>query len=440
MTKRPQVLLVAAFLAYLQCARGIFYAQPEQIHLSYGRDPSSMIVTWNTINDTKISAVKYGSSPLAINQQVTGYSTHFVDGGTEHRAQYIHRVVITGLTPGQKYFYHCGSDYGWSDPFFFTTMPEGTDWSPRIVMFGDLGNVNAQSLPRLQSEVDMYDAVLHIGDFAYDMDKNQSTVGDAFMRQIQPIAAYLPYMTCPGNHENSYNFSNYKNRFTMPFDEQSDRMFFSFDMGPAHIISFSTEYYFYVNYGISQLVRQYEWLEQDLKEASLPENRAKRPWIITMGHRPMYCSNADDDDCTHLESLVRTGVPKLHVNGLEDMFDKYGVDLALWAHEHSYERFWPVFNRTVYNGSYDQPYTNPGAPVHLITGSAGCSERHDNFLKDAGPWSALRNLDYGYTRMTIHNNTHISLEQVSDDKKGQIVDSFILIKDKHEPYGLSGDY
>lgn len=26
-------------------------------------------------------------------------------------------------------------------------------------------------------------------------------VGDEFMRQIEPIAAYLPYMTCPGNHE-----------------------------------------------------------------------------------------------------------------------------------------------------------------------------------------------------------------------------------------------
>jgi hypothetical protein len=25
--------------------------------------------------------------------------------------------------------------------------------------------------------------------------------GDEFMRQIEPIAAYVPYMTCPGNHE-----------------------------------------------------------------------------------------------------------------------------------------------------------------------------------------------------------------------------------------------
>ena len=27
--------------------------------------------------------------------------------------------------------------------------------------------------------------------------------GDQFMRQIEPIAAYVPYMTCPGNHENA---------------------------------------------------------------------------------------------------------------------------------------------------------------------------------------------------------------------------------------------
>lgn len=47
-----------------------------------------------------------------------------------------------------------------------------TDWSPHFVFFGDLGNTNAQSLPRLQEEAQMgmYDAILHVGDFAYDMD------------------------------------------------------------------------------------------------------------------------------------------------------------------------------------------------------------------------------------------------------------------------------
>ena len=41
--------------------------------------------------------------------------------------------------------------------------------------------------------------------------------------------------------------------------------FYSFNIGPAHVISISTEFYIYLNYGIIQVVKQYEWLERDLK-------------------------------------------------------------------------------------------------------------------------------------------------------------------------------
>ena len=41
--------------------------------------------------------------------------------------------------------------------------------------------------------------------------------------------------------------------------------FYSFNIGPAHVISISTEFYFYLNYGLIQVVKQYEWLERDLK-------------------------------------------------------------------------------------------------------------------------------------------------------------------------------
>ena len=56
--------------------------------------------------------------------------------------------------------------------FFFTTLPAGDDWAPRFAVYGDMGNVNAQSLTRLQEDViqGMYDVILHVGDFAYDMD------------------------------------------------------------------------------------------------------------------------------------------------------------------------------------------------------------------------------------------------------------------------------
>lgn len=33
--------------------------------------------------------------------------------------------------------------------------------------------------------------------------QDNARVGDAFMNQAQSYAAYVPYMTCPGNHENA---------------------------------------------------------------------------------------------------------------------------------------------------------------------------------------------------------------------------------------------
>ncbi|CAF0889652.1 unnamed protein product [Brachionus calyciflorus] len=414
------------------------YYQPEQVHLAYGARPDQMIVTWVTLSAVNESVVEFGNGK--INQRVNGTSKIFTDGGLQRRKMEIHKVLLENLIPGETYKYHCGSKFGWSDIYFFTAMPEGTNWSPRLAIFGDMGNENAQSIPRLQEEtmLGFYDAVLHVGDFAYDMSTDNARVGDAFMNQIQPIAAYVPYMTSPGNHEWQYNFSNYVNRFSMPNSNGKDfggdnNHFFSINIGPIHLISISTEFYYFVFYGFKQLSNQYKWLEEDLRVANLPENRAKRPWIITMGHRPMYCTNNNTDDCTKVDDTVRVGLPYIKKYGLEDLFYKYGVDIELWAHEHSYERLWPIYNFTVYNGSTEFPYTNPGAPIHIVTGSAGCKENHDDFgsLRD---YCAFRANDYGYTRMQAFNNTHLYFEQVSDEQDGKVIDNFWVIKDKHGSY------
>ncbi|KAE8585857.1 hypothetical protein XENTR_v10021478 [Xenopus tropicalis] len=421
------VLLVAVSLGQSAVLDKV---QPEQVHLSYTGDPLSMTVTWTTFAPTP-SVVKYSTvpGPLLFNISAYGNATQFVDGGFMKRKMFIHRVTLKNLTPTQRYVYHCGSDFGWSPQFYFRAMQTGSSWGPRLAVFGDMGNENAQSLPRLQKEtqMDMYDVILHVGDFAYDLDKDNAQIGDKFMRQVESVAAYLPYMTCPGNHEEAYNFSNYRNRFSMP--GTTEGLWYSWNLGPAHIISLSTEVYFFINYGKELLAEQYRWLQKDLEEANKPSNRLERPWIITMGHRPMYCSNFDKDDCLQHDTVVRTGIFGGQY-GLEDLFYKYGVDLEIWAHEHSYERLWPVYNYTVYKGSSESPYTNPLAPVHIITGSAGCNERLDPFFPLHREWSALRIEDYGYTRIHIANKTHIHLQQVSDDQNGEIVDDFWLIKDK----------
>ena len=76
----------------------------------------------------------------------------------------------------------------------------------------------------------------------------------------------------------------------MPENQFGD-MYYSFDLGPVHFVSISTEFYYFLNFGIHTVIRQYKWLEQDLQRAVA--NGARTPWIIVFGHRPMYCTGKD---------------------------------------------------------------------------------------------------------------------------------------------------
>lgn len=146
--------------------------------------------------------------------------------------------------------------------------------------------------------------------------------------------------------------------------DEVNNHFWSYNIGPVHLVAFSTEFLYYPEFGTDQIMNQFRWLEQDLKKANQPENRAKQPWIITAGHRAMYTQG-------YLNKVVQAG--NQYGPGFEELFYQHGVDLQLWAHEHIYERSWPVYNGTVFNGTdTNQPYHNPKAPVHITTGSAVC--------------------------------------------------------------------
>lgn len=55
---------------------------------------------------------------------------------------------------------------------------------------------------------------------------------------------------------------------------------------------------------------------------------------------------------------------------LEEIIYTYGVDLAIWSHMHNYERQFPMYRDKLVVTDFEEPYKNPQAPVHIITGSA----------------------------------------------------------------------
>jgi len=409
--------------------------QPRHVHLAYGRNTSEVVITWSTVSYANYSLVEYGPSGFDLSSTSSGTSAEFVDGGDLQSTQYIHRVHLYGLAPNSTYYYHVGGHRGWSPVFGFRTVPEETrGWPLTLAVYGDLGVVNSRSLIRLQQEAHqgMYDAMLHVGDIAYNMDTENGAVGDAFMEMIEPIAAYVQYMTVPGNHEAAYDFLQYRSRFSMPNYASTESLYYSFDLGPVHFVAVDTELYHF-EHQFERTKAQFEWLEADLQAASAPAARAARPWIIIYGHRPMYCSNNDGDDCTNVNCRLRVGLPygdKL-VYGMEPLLAKYGVDLSIWAHEHSYERLYPVYNYTVY--SDDNAYVNPKAPVHVITGSAGCNGDFDFFQPEQPEFSAFRLTRYGYTRLRVHNSTHLQFQQIID-LDGSVVDDTMVVREEHGPY------
>lgn len=171
------------------------------------------------------------------------------------------------------------------------------------------------------------------------------------------------------------------------------------------------------------------WLQSDLEEAN--NHRDERPWVIVAGHRPPYCSNSDHD-CMFDQSegeVVRSA--------LEHILMEKGVDVGFWAHEHSYERTWPVYNLTTTQFNY----INPRAPMHMISGAAGCNESgglcFNPILRPLGDWSAFRTMGikspYSYGHLRPVNATHLYMDQI-DGPTGEVFDEVWLVQDNHGPF------
>lgn len=446
------------------------YQQPEQIHIGLGGKPGEMTVHWSTIQESYLrnqtaydpgdSFVMYGLSKDALTRTSNGTSFLFQDYGDEHRSFTMHIATMTDLLPNKIYYYVVGGQRTrWSSALSFKSAPiSEEDVQSRLPMsyavYGDLGDYNGQTLPSLQiaarkGELDM---VLHVGDMAYDFDSDNGRNGDAWMRDIQPLSAAVPYMVSSGNHEAGNNFNHYTQRFrnmpsnsgtiTFPeFGKVPNNWWYSWDSGLVHFVALSTEVYTNADY-YSMVVEQYAWLETDLAAV----NRTKTPWVVAHGHRPLYCSC--DGDCDTIATLNRMGFKQPDGSfkyGLEELFYRHGVDMYMAGHEHNYERMFdvsPKWNPMMpwLSGITTESTIDPPATTYIVTGSAGNVEDHEAFTRPAPRRSAKRLNTYGWSKMTVYNASHIYWQQFQTDSGqppstwGQVMEATWLVQNHHGPF------
>jgi hypothetical protein len=280
------------------------------------------------------------------------------------------------------------------------------------------------------------DVIVHVGDFAYDLHQKGGTVGDHFFENIEQIGAYVPYMVSVGNHENIANsLARYTEQFrhvpTTSGTVRSDNgkapnnWYYSWDTGLVHYIAISTEIPFTQFVVLTEQMLQ--WVKSDLEAANA--NRDKVPWIVVHGHRSLYCSC--DKDCDENAAQLRLL--------FEKMFFDQGVDFFINGHEHNYERNYPTYkNKTT------QSNVDPNAPIYIVTGAAGSHELHEPFTRPQPPRSAFRSNSFGYSRMYVHNHTHIQWQQVQTDPTmfpeedyGRVIDDTWFIQHSHGPFSLA---
>ncbi|KAI4372849.1 hypothetical protein MLD38_011033 [Melastoma candidum] len=355
---------------------------------------TSMRLTWVS-GDKEPQQVKYGNG----NSQPSRVSTFTSDDMCDdilpspakdfgwHNPGYTHSAVMSGLQPSTSYSYRYGSDkVGWSDRLQFKTPPAEGSAELKFISFGDMGKapldgsvehyIQPGSLSVIKAVADEVDAgnvdsIFHIGDISYAT--GFLVEWDFFLNLIKPVASRVPYMTAIGNHERDY--VNSGSQYGTP-DSGGECG------GSIHFTVISTEHDWTEN------SEQYKWMKSDM--ASI--NRSRTPWLIFMGHRPMYTSspgifNVDDHFVKAVEPLL-----------LENK-----VDLVLFGHVHNYERTCSVYQGECKampkkDASGIDVYNNSryAAPVQVVIGMAGFSL--DGFKNEVEDWSLVRISKFGYLK------------------------------------------
>jgi hypothetical protein len=409
---------------------------PEQIHLTWGADPTrQVVVSWASLAQA-VNPRVHLTDPGRFGRTIPAVQRTYTDG-LNGQTVFTYHAFLDGLQPDSvnQYSVTADNDSNATQPFTatFHTAPRGR--KPfRWTSFGDLATpVTSWVLSYPQSAfavqaVEQFQPLFHLlnGDLCYANlnPHTQPAVWRDFGNNNQASASNRPWMPCVGNHEIEFNngvqgFTSYLTRYSLP-DNGTDfpGRWYSFRVGSAMFISLSADDVIFqdggafvggpapltpdpstgnapIAAGTSFYIHGYSggaqtrWLERTLREASEDEDI---DWIVVQMHQDALSSSKTGNGSDL--GLRQQWLP---------LFDKYGVDLVVCGHDHDYERSFPVrgANHGVGQDAATgapvdtfQPNPAPDAQaadgsfdtslgtVHLILGGGGTSAPLDVFVND----------------------------------------------------------
>jgi hypothetical protein len=358
-----------------------------------------VVVVWATRESgTPTVRISSGSS----SRTVTGTSRRVATAQTGLGFDYYHHEVAVGsLAASTIYDYDAALTNAPVASASFRTAPDTGTGDFSFVAIGDSGTGSSQQrqIAALMA-ADTYDVMLHAGDIAYG---NTGGTGEATYKTLNDwffdvYASLLPshaLFTTEGNHDSRSNNGNgvaYLDAFSLPtngaspaYPDHAER-YYSFDYGRAHFVVLDTEFAFQ---DTTRRAEQLSWLESDLAATT-------EQWKIALFHRSPYSAGGE-----HGSDLVVR-------NAFAPLFEQYGVQLVVSAHEHDYERTLPT--RAASTGT---------AVTYLVTGGGGAP------LYPAGTaaWTDYSASRHHYIRAAV---TECSLSMKAIGLDGSTFDSVTL--------------
>ncbi|TAE30419.1 MAG: metallophosphoesterase family protein [Cytophagales bacterium] len=349
--------------------------QPDRIILNVVADPTTQqSVTWRT--DTTVrqgiaeiavadAAPRFMRNATQINAKTERLDVSAVKGA-EVVAQY-HSATFTNLKPDVLYAYRVGDGTHWSEWFQFRTASQQA--KPFAFLYvGDAQNYILELWSRLIragfSKAPDARFIIHAGDLVSEAHSERQwhewfTAGGW-------IHGMVPSMPVPGNHEY---------RPATPTDEAAKETRLSVQWqpqftlprnGPAGLGLDETTYWF--DYQGVRFVALNSNRKHEEQAVWLDSLLAKNPnkWTVVSFHHPIF-STAKERDNIKLRELWKP------------IFDKYGVDLVLQGHDHTYARGMAgPTTRNVVSGTNARDKQT--GTVYVVSVSGG---KMYNFKKDA---------------------------------------------------------